>query len=172
MTHGSIYRGARRCATCLLALLVLPAFAQEPVAPRATPAASEKRITGERLRHCKKLEEEMERLNARLISVNYAMNGHQRDIDRRSADLSTRRATLDRTNDIALEWFNRDVGMLNDSIRSHDVQLPEQNELVKRHAVRVRQFNAKCVDVTWDPNEWRKAKVEIDADLMPPETPH
>ena len=127
-------------------------------------------LKGELLRRCKTLDEEILLLETRLSVLQSAMKVYSKQLDDYDTELDAMRASMDNTDADAVARYNRSVENQHAIIAKHDALLPEHNELVERQNPRVDEFNAKCAGVSYFRDEWLKADVTLDPNLMPPAT--
>jgi len=163
------------CCACALALAGTDALAAEgksALGPGLEPGQKPtgKVLKGEILRRCKTLDEEIQRLDNRLETLQMTMVVYSRQLDRLDSELDHAKAAMDDTDADDVERYNDLVRIQHEAIAKHDALLPEHNELVQRQNPRVDEFNEKCADVSYYIKEWVNTDVVLDPDLMPPAT--
>jgi hypothetical protein len=128
-------------------------------------------LRGETLRRCKQLDEELFLIDRRLVDLGLAIDDRERRKDSLGWDLDRALEKLDRTDQAAIDRYNRDIERHEQLVAQYNRLLPEFNELVRRQVPRVDEFNAKCAEIKYYKKEWNGTKVVLDPDLLPPETP-
>ena len=165
---------AAACVACVLGMTggVMAAEGQAALGPALEQGqkATGKVLKGELLRRCKKLDEEIFKLNFRLEVLQQTMVVWDRQLVSLNAEIDATQATLDLTDTEAVARSNRVIDRQNEVVAERAVLLPEHNELVARINPRVDEFNEKCAEITYYRQEWLDTKVVLDPDLMPPAT--
>jgi len=148
--------------TCLAVLL--PSFAADPATPAAKPATKPAAkvdakprdavmgkgtgpvMSRDELRRCMTEDDRLKKETAGVLEAQVAMKKSRSEIDRLGSELEVEKASVDRTNQAAVDAFNEKVKTRGKIISDYSAAAPLFNERIDKLAADQEAYAKECGD--------------------------